>query len=159
MVWAALTVTVMLLAAAGLLAVVLIDGRREFARLSGTFTCRLRLAHGALPGLRRQWTGRPVRASWAHDVLLVRAGPLRGTTRVFRVRSVEGAMREASPRAVRALGLDPVLVRLRLDEGEIVEVAAPGSARELLVGPFLAACVDDDDRPRRQPRQSRVDPE
>lgn len=159
MVWIAVTLTLLLLAAVGLLTVVLIDGRREFGRLPGGFVCRLRLAHGALPGLPRRWKGRSVRAAWAHDVLLVRRGPLRATTRVFHVCSVEGAMREVSPRDVRGLGLEPVLVRLRLDEGDVVEVAAPAPARELLVGPFLAACVNDDDQPRRRPRQSRVDPE
>jgi hypothetical protein len=42
---------------------------------------------------------------------------------------------------VRGLGSDPRLLPLQLDDGRVIEVAVPATARPLVVGPFLAAAI------------------
>ena len=133
----ALAVVVLLQAAA--LVTLFVRARRQ-QQLPGTFRCRTRR-----PSPYGRRSGGPVRsrlgwASWAHGVLLVRNGPL-GRTEVFPVRFPEGAVRRMTPELAKRLGPAPVVVLLRLDDGRLIELMAPAQARELAVGPFLAACV------------------
>jgi len=84
-------------------------------------------------------------ASWAHAVLVVRTGWL-GRTAVLPVRFPEGSVIPAPHELAKGLGPRPVLVRLRLDDDRLIELAASGEARERIAGPFLAACVLAPDR-------------
>lgn len=106
-----------------------------------TFPCSLRPA-GRLghqrPGTwqRRRWRG-----SWVHDVLLLERGVLLRRITSLPVRMPEEALRDAWPGEVRGLGRVPVVVLLRLDDDDLVEVAAASEHRADLVGPFRAAMI------------------
>lgn len=118
---------------------------RRLRRLPDTFRCRARdpraLARGSGLGRfsRLGW------ASWVHGVLLVRIGRL-GRIDVLPVRFPEGSVTSTSADEAKGLGPAPVSVLLRLDDDRLVEVAAPHEARDLVAGPFLAACVRTRDR-------------
>src|SRR5215212_12249753 len=94
-----------------------------------TFPCRLRPA-GRLghqrPG---SWPRRRWRGAWVHDVLLLERGLLLRRISSLSVRMPEEALRNAWPGEVRGLGRAPVVVLLRLDDDDLVEVAAAGEHR------------------------------
>jgi hypothetical protein len=46
-----------------------------------------------------------------------------------------------SPAEVKGLGSQPLALRLRLDDGDLIEVAVPADARYLVAGPFLVAAL------------------
>ena len=79
-------------------------------------------ATGSWPRLR--WRG-----EWVHDVLLLERGVLLRRITSLSVRMPEEALRNAWPGEIRGLGLDPVVVLLRLDDDNLVEVAAPSEHR------------------------------
>ncbi|GLW34910.1 hypothetical protein Areg01_78460 [Actinoplanes regularis] len=120
-------------------------GRRAFAEDGPTFECRVR-ACGPPPAawrrLRRRWS-RWMWARWAGEVLVIRRGPvldrdLRLTAEVlpkgvFRLPAQEG----------RRCGRNPIAVRLRTDDGAVIEVVAARAARTELVGSFVAAAFSD----------------
>jgi len=64
------------------------------------------------------------------------------------VRTPEDPPRETTPMEVRGLGGGAVAVVLRLDDGTLLEVAAPWASRMRVVGPFLAAAAAATDRLR-----------
>src|SRR5215212_8548441 len=98
-----------------------------------SFACKLRPA--PLEGLPvPPWPRRRARAFWTHDVLLVRQGLVRVRLRVLAVRTPEEPLRVTARGEVRRLGAGPLAVVLRLDDGSLVEVAAPAAARTQLVG-------------------------
>ena len=139
-----LALTVVVLVEATALAALFLRARRE-RQLPETFRCRTRRPDprnrrdGNRSGSRLGW------ATWAHGVLLVRSGPL-GRTNVLPVRFPEGGVTRIAPETARRLGPAPVVVLLRLDDGRLLELAAPKEAREMVAGPFLAACVLTPDR-------------
>src|SRR3954469_2101351 len=138
-----LAVTVVLLLEATALTTVFVRARNE-RHLPGTFRCRTRQpAPRGRPDATR--SSRLGWASWAHGVLLVRSGLL-GRVRVLPVRFPEGSVKRIAPETAKRLGPAPVVVLLRLDDGRLLELAAPTEAREMVAGPFLAACVLTPDR-------------
>lgn len=140
-------------AVVGVVGVLAVRSRRQFARRPDAFRCRLRVVRGELPGLRPEWRRRAGWASWAHDVLLVRIGLLPSTTHVLQVRCPEGSVEPARAAALKDFGTGPVMLRLRLDDGAVVDIAAAAADRELMAGPFLVACVGEGSvgRERRPP--------
>lgn len=132
---------VLMLAAGGLVGVRAFREHRELSRTASAFRCRLRLVSGWLPPLRRTWRGRRYWATWVHDVLLVRRGVSPRTT-AFAVRFPEGSVEAASAKEVRGLGPQPLRLRIRLDDGAVIELAAPGEAMTPLVGPFVVAAMN-----------------
>lgn len=114
---------------------------RRFIKETDVFPCRIRLVRGWVPGLTGKWRGRPRRARWVHDVLIFRSGWITAHNCALPVRTVVGSVRTSEGRTVRRLGKCPVLVRLQLDLDQVIEVAAPSDARELIAGPFVVAGV------------------
>jgi hypothetical protein len=144
-----LALSVGVVAEATVLGVLLVRAHR--ARCSAdAFRCRAG-EPGARPGrfrIGRFRIGRRSRlgwASWAHAVLVVRTGRL-GRTAVLPVRFPEGSVTPVTHKLAKGLGPHPVLVRLRLDDDRLIELAASAEARERIAGPFLAACVLAPDR-------------
>jgi hypothetical protein len=115
--------------------------RFRFARTEGAFRCKVRAPFGNVPGIRRRWRAGWTHAVWTHDVLLVERGFVRQRTTAISVRSTGDLIRTMFADEVKGLGHDPVVLALQLDEGPLVEVAAPRPARTLLAGPFLAAAI------------------
>lgn len=126
---------------AALAVVLVVRRRREVADSSESFRCRVRVVHGWLPGVAHHWPRRTVYATWVHDVLLVQSGPGGLGTRPLAVRFPEGNVERLSPDDVKGLGTHPVGLRLRLDEGAVVEVAAASAARYRLAGPYAVAAL------------------
>lgn len=139
------TATVLLaMTTCGFLAVGVIR-RRRFTATPGAFRCTVRLLEGRHPGLRRRRPLRAARGRWAHGVLLL-LGPS-GRLRVIEVRSPKGWVRQRVRRRYRTgrryrADRNLVTLLLRLDDGALVELSAPSTARSLIVGPFLAAAID-----------------
>jgi hypothetical protein len=105
-----------------------------------SFRCKIRPA--PLPGAKRhRWPLRRCRATWVHDVLMVRRGLVLATVSALPVHLLEKALRETGPDEIPFLGPALVAVVLRLDDDSLVEVAAASGDRTALVGPFLAAAI------------------
>jgi hypothetical protein len=135
-----------LLVLLGVLIVAALLASLRFPAGAQAFPCKLRPVPGA--GRARPWPRRRCRATWVHDVLLVRRGVLPARLQALAVRTPEDPPRDTTPTEVRGLGGGPVAVVLRLDDGTLLEVAAPWPSRTHLVGPFLAAAAADADRLR-----------
>lgn len=103
--------------------------RRSFRRSPGVFAVKVRGAD--LDSAR--WPRRAVYAHWAHDVLIVHQGIALARSRVL---PVAGAAELPLAADVGGLGDGPVGVRLQLDDGSLVDVAAAGHDRDALVGPI-----------------------
>jgi hypothetical protein len=105
--------------------------RRRFQKSPGVFPCRVREmpAAGEQPG----WGRRKSSGRWVHDVLLLHSGLALIRYMAFPVAGVEKPVAPAE--GTRFKG-DAVSIQLRLDDGSVVEVAAPAEVRELLAGPF-----------------------
>jgi len=106
--------------------------RRDGAR---PFACVVR------PAGRSRWPLRTSRATWAHDVLLVSRGVMFPRITALPVRIPEETLRDSRPGELRRLGGEALVILLRLDDGELVEVAARSRDRTQLVGPFMAAAI------------------
>jgi len=136
---------------------VAVPGRRRFARTDGAFRCRIRMQYERLSATGPRWCRGSAYAIWVHDVLVVQYGLLLPRTVAVHVRPRQEEIRTVSRREVRRLGAEPVLVRLELDDGRRVDVAARANQRMSLVGPFLAAALPGlpeaptERRPRPQP--------
>ncbi|HEY6794352.1 MAG TPA: hypothetical protein VI248_06685 [Kineosporiaceae bacterium] len=112
--------------------------RRQVARRGGdqpaTFACRLR------PDGQVRWRRR-CRAAWIHDVLLVTSGRVFPRTTALAVRMPEDVIRGTTRNEISQLGTHPHVIILRLDDGQLIELAAGESDRTCLAGPFLAAAI------------------
>ena len=106
--------------------------RRSFRRTPGVFEAKCRRI---APATSATWPRRTVYARWVHDVLIVHQGVALVRNRALPV----AGLTTTAAGDVKGLGKRPVVVRLRLDGGEEVEVAAPADDRHDLVGPFGVA--------------------
>jgi|SRR3954453_4276552 len=88
-----------------------------------------------------RWPMWACRATWCHDVLIVRRGLVKVEIKPLPVRSPAEPLRELRRSEVRGLGRDVLCLVLRLDDGSLLEVAAPARYRTQLVGPFLAVAI------------------
>ncbi|WP_433727638.1 hypothetical protein ACQP2Y_12920 [Actinoplanes sp. CA-051413] len=138
------TVAVVLLLPAVAVIILSALNRWRFARAKDSFPCKARALDepsGLWPRLGRDWPRRRVWARWVADVLVVRQGLLGSRSVTLRVDPAEGGIRHVPAAEVRRCGRYPLAMCLRLPDGSRVELAAPGSARIAMVGPFLAAAV------------------
>jgi hypothetical protein len=119
------------------LAVAVLVRRHRIVNVSGVFRCRLRSSSWGLDSLTQRWSKRVAHAVWVHDVLVVYRGVALSRVLLLACRFAEDL--EDCPPSLRGLGPSPLLLRLRLDDGAIVEVAAPRRSCPDLVGPYVAA--------------------
>jgi hypothetical protein len=120
------------LVAGWLLAVLLI--RRRITKGPGVFKAKVKLDAGTIPGLKGKWSA--LHAAWVHDVLLLFKGLSRSRVQPLPVAAiVQGPQPLASQ--VKGLGEAPQAMRLRLDNGAEVTVAA-SAASEAAVLPAPA---------------------
>ncbi len=110
--------------------------RKQFRKTPGVFRAKVRLESGSFPGLSEKWPKVPSFALWIHDVLLLQRGLALIRTLPVPVASAEGSVQNAEPEAVKRLGENPLLFSYRLDNGAIIQMAAPGDERALACGPF-----------------------
>jgi hypothetical protein len=126
------TGAVVLGAAGCVFAVAILRRRRAVQRREGGFACRIR------PVAEREGSGRAraAEARWVHDVLVLRYGPLRATTRVLGVRTAYGVLEPTMDITGRRRS---VSLRLTLDDGSTVDVIADADCADDLAGPFMTA--------------------
>jgi hypothetical protein len=106
--------------------------RKRFQRAQGVFPCKVRA--GSETDASEKWPRATAYARWVHDVLIVHAGLALVRNRALPVAGVDGPIVPAPD--VKLKGGSPASLRLRLDDGAIVEVAAPAASTGVLAGPF-----------------------
>jgi hypothetical protein len=120
--------------------------RRRFRRRGGAvFRCRLRagdLPSTIWPHLARGWSRR-MWAVWEDDVLIVRRGPVYGRIIALPAEVPTAGVHAHPAPPPRRCGPDPISMVLRLSDGSCVEVTTAGEDRLVLVGPYLAAAIND----------------
>ncbi|WP_245908172.1 hypothetical protein [Pseudosporangium ferrugineum] len=119
--------------------------RRRFSDSGATFRCRLRLRgyrSAIWPALGRHWS-RPMWALWDGDILVVRRGPGLARTIPLRTRTPVDGVRSPLLDAPRRCGRRPIGVVLRIWDGSSIEVAASTEDRVAVVGPYMAAAMND----------------
>ena len=83
-----------------------------------------------------KWSGKGY-AQWVHDVLIVRSGMGMMKSTPYGISGVESPEQDADPKEVKGLGEHPKVLRARLDDGSILQVALdeihPDLAPERLV--------------------------
>jgi len=133
--------------------------RRRFLKNPGVFSTKLRLEAGSFAGLGDRWPRVSAYATWVHDVLLINKGLALIRTMPLPIAAGEGIARDADPSKVKRMGDSPVLLRFRLDNGAILQMAVPRDARLLALGPY-APVESRQDEPRvmpARPRKRRTD--
>jgi hypothetical protein len=118
--------------------------KRRFIEAGDAFRCRLR-ACGGTPASWPRLTGRWSRRMWARwdgDVLVVRRGPVFARAMVLRATVSRVGVYVLPVRDTRGRGR-AIAVGLRLCDDSRVDVAAAEQTRVALVGPYLAAAIND----------------
>ena len=110
--------------------------RSKFKSKEGVFPTKMRLASGTAAGVGEKWPPMSSFALWVHDVLLVHKGLGLMSTFPLGVEAPEGSAESADPEELKRLGENPVLLRFRLDDGAVLEMAVPAESQELAQGPF-----------------------
>jgi hypothetical protein len=113
-----------------------LGSRRRLRRTPGLFVCRLRPAG---PAERSGWSRAKRHAYWVHDVLLVHRGPSLRRYDALPVANVAGPVGAAT---VKGLGAQPMMLRLHLDDGRLIDLAASNANVTPATGPFLAASMN-----------------
>jgi hypothetical protein len=131
---------------------------RRVARADGAFRCKVRLSAGCMgqwPKLRHRWPRRRLRARWVDDELVVWCRPVLLTSVKLRGRIRRDGVYRLTILDVKRCGYRPVAIELDLPDGSRIEVATTEAARMQLVGPYLAAAVNDLPRAPRRRRHLR----
>jgi hypothetical protein len=112
--------------------------RHRFKNAPGTFRLKLRKESGTYEGIGDKWPKPSSYALWVHDVLLVHKGLGLVPTTAIGMAAMESSGQSADPEEVKGLGDNPTILRFRLDDESIIQMAVPGDAREIAQGPFTA---------------------
>jgi Protein of unknown function (DUF2550) len=116
-----------------LLAVVL-TRKRWVSHQPGAFKGAIRVIKGDVPGLRPKWKRGYGR--WVRDILVWTKTPLLFRNELVLADGLASEPRDAKPGEVRRLGKHPAVVRLVVDGGARIEVAASADEQERAPGPF-----------------------
>jgi hypothetical protein len=119
--------------------------RRRFRQSGDAFRCRLRTSgypSAIWPRLTRRWS-RPMWALWTDDVLLVRRGPILARTLPLPAQITPTGVYTLPPGDVKRCGPRPIAITLRVWDGSRIDVATDDDTRLTLVGPYLAAAIND----------------
>jgi hypothetical protein len=97
--------------------------RSRVKKQPGAFPVKVRLE--ADPGFEKEakWPRMAGYAQWIHDVLIVRTGLGLMLATPYGINAMEGPVQDADPEEVKGLGEYPKVIRARLDDGSILQVA------------------------------------
>ena len=117
--------------------ILIIWNRRRVKKQPGIFPVKVRFE--AEPDAQKQpkWP-RTGYAQWVHDVLIVRSGMGLMQSTPYGIHGVETAEQDADPQEVKGLGDHPKVIRARLDDGTILQVALTETHPELAPDRLLA---------------------
>jgi|GEM_PF-1916893 len=140
---AALVITVLVIWVLSLAAIVgrLLVVRRRIVTRTDVFRCKVRVTRGTVPHLSHDWPLRTSRAEWKHDVLLLHSGLGLSSAYPVAVRFAEDMIEPAQPTWPFRMGSGAVMLRLRLDDDNVIAVASSASAWDKLAGPFIAVAA------------------
>ncbi len=111
--------------------------RHEIKGLPGQFKAKVRLVSGNYRHTSKNFPRMAGNAIWAHDVLILEKGLLIPRTLHFEITDAVQPAQPADSEQVKGLGDSPITMQFRLDEGAVIEVAAPGEETEFAQEPFL----------------------
>ena len=135
MIWAILIILGIPLWLIAIALIGLLRGRSRVKALPGSFDCKVRLVapDDAGPPFSRYLA----RAQWVHDVIVVYGGsPFHAASTPYGVTELlDGPVAPTPNSQLKKFG-QPVVLRLRCDAGEIIEVACSQSSVEAALGPF-----------------------
>jgi hypothetical protein len=115
--------------------------RRRFKQAPGVFRCKLRLVAGTAASLKTTWGRVPGYGRWVHDVLLVNQGLALVRVVPIPVVAVVAGPDKADPAEIKRLGPAPRVLRMRVEGGSSIDLAA-GEPDELrMLGPFADTAV------------------
>ena len=119
--------------------------RRRIVTRTDVFRCKVRVTRGTVPNLSHDWPLRASRAEWKHDVLLLHSGLGLCSAYPVAVRFAAAlpplALVNAQPTWPFRMGCGAVMLRLRLDDDNVIAVASSASSWEKLAGPFIAVAA------------------
>jgi hypothetical protein len=113
--------------------------RKHFQRAPGVFKCSLRRISAASPEQETSWPRVPAYARWVHDVLIVHAGLALVRNEAIPVASVDRMGDSDTVPTPKRLGDHVSIIRLNLDDGSRVDLAAPSNVTAIQLGPFNVA--------------------
>lgn len=99
---------------------------------------KVRLVEGSYRHIDGNYSRIAALAIWAHDIMIIEKGLFLARNLHFPV--VDGIQppQPTDPKQVKGLGDKPVTMQFLLDNGAIIEVAAPGEVLALAQGPFFS---------------------
>ena len=116
--------------------------RHKFRQRPDVFTTKIRLESGSISDFKEKWPPVSNYAHWVHDVLLVHKGLGLMPTTPLGVKGIEGTPTGADTEQVKRLGENPKMLRIKLDDGSILQLAVPEEHLDLAQGPFQAGQGD-----------------
>ena len=119
--------------------------RSRSKKQDGVFATKMRLESGSAPGVGKKWPPMSSFALWVHDVLMVHKGLGLMNTSPLGVAGSEGSAEDVDPEEVKRLGENPVILRFRLDNRAVLQLAASAEALELAQGPFSTSEAQGDE--------------
>ena len=100
---------------------------------------KVRLLEGAYRHIDGNYSPIAAQAIWAHDnILIIEKGLFLARNLHFTVAGGIQPPQPADPKQVKGLGDKLVTMKFLLDNGAIIEVAAPGEMSALAQGPFFS---------------------
>jgi hypothetical protein len=117
--------------------ILIIWNRRRVKKQPGIFPVKVRYEAASAAEKQPKWP-RKGYAQWVHDVLIVRTGMGLMQSTPYGIHGVETAEQDADPHEVKGLGDHPKVLRARLDDGIILQVALAKIHPELAPDRLLA---------------------
>ena len=102
---------------------------------TGIFPVKIRAATDPDAEKEPKWS-RKGYAQWVHDVLIVRSGMGLMQSTPYGISGVASGEQDADPEEVKGLGEHPKVLRARLDDGSILQVAVAEIHPDLAPGHF-----------------------
>jgi len=117
--------------------ILIIWNRKRVKKQPGIFPVKVRFEAESDAEEQSKWP-RTGYAQWVHDVLIVRSGMGLMQSTPYGIHGVETAEQDADPHEVKGLGDHPKVLRARMDDGTILQVALTEIHPELAPDRLLA---------------------